>query len=44
MRRFLNRIFGRRTTAAPAEPNPYAPVWTTGALPEVEPLLKRGVR
>lgn len=36
MRRILNRILGRRTTAAPAaaEPSPYAPVWTTGAAPE----------
>lgn len=36
MRRILNRIFGRRTTAAPAEQpaNPCTPVWTTGALPE----------
>lgn len=36
MRRILNRILGRRTAAAPApaEPSPYAPVWTTGTLPE----------
>lgn len=38
MRRILNRILGRRTTAAPApaeQPaNPYAPVWTSGAAPE----------
>lgn len=38
MRRILNRIFGRRATAAPARAeqpaNPCTPVWTTGALPE----------
>lgn len=38
MKRLLNRIFGRRTTAAPARAeqpaNPYARVWTSGAAPE----------
>lgn len=38
MRRILNRILGRRTPAAPtpAEPSPYAPVWTTGAEPAAQ--------
>lgn len=36
MRNLIHRIFGRRTTAASArpEPGPYDVVWTTGALPE----------